>query len=167
MSCYRKIIHSYKETVSLTSTKAWDLICSMKCLFDNLEETDKEKFWEVMKDIHEDIKGKHFDEVYAEYEVSDMYSTNIRGVVVRGEVISFKEAEKVYENYKRFFKQPANVWDVYVALNAQYHDYYTLYYEWLDGDEAKVHEKIILSAITFWFKDEDAKEGKVWDYFND
>lgn len=26
----------------------------------------------------------------------------IRGVVVRGEVISFKEAEKVYENYKRF-----------------------------------------------------------------
>ena len=117
MSCYRKIIHSYKETVSLTSTKAWDLICSMECLFDNLEETDKEKFWEVMKDIHEDIKGKHFDEVYAEYEVSDMYSTNIRGVVVR-------------------------------------------------GDEAKVHEKIILSAITFWFKDEDAKEGKVWDYFN-
>ena len=112
-------------------------------------------------------QGKHFDEVYAEYEVSDMYSTNIRGVVVRGEVISFKEAEKVYENYKRFFKQPANVWDVYVALNAQYHDYYTLYYEWLDGDEAKVHEKIILSAITFWFKDEDAKEGKVWDYFND
>ena len=48
-----------------------------------------------------------------------------------------------------------------------YHDYYTLYYEWLDGDEAEVHEKIILSAITFWFKDEDAKEGKVWDYFND
>jgi hypothetical protein len=28
-------------------------------------------------------------------------------------------------------------------------------------------EVIILSAITFWFKDEDAKEGKVWDYFND
>lgn len=46
-------------------------------------------------------------------------------------------------------------------------DNHTLYYEWLDGDEAKVHEKIILSAITFWFKDEDAKEGKVWDYFND
>lgn len=63
--------------------------------------------------------------------------------------------------------QDSNVWDVYVALNAQYHDYYTLYYEWLDGDEAKVHEKTILSAITFWFKDEDAKEGKVWDYFND
>lgn len=32
---------------------------------------------------------------------------------------------------------------------------------------SKVHEKIILSAITFWFKDEDAKEGKVRDYFND
>ena len=31
----------------------------------------------------------------------------------------------------------------------------------------KYMKKIILSAITFWFKDEDAKEGKVWDYFND
>ena len=50
--------------------------------------------YEIQTLVQEDIKGKHFDEVYAEYEVSDMYSTNIRGVVVRGEVISFKEAEK-------------------------------------------------------------------------
>lgn len=31
----------------------------------------------------------------------------------------------------------------------------------------KLDEKIIHSAINFWFEDEDAGSGKVWNYFKD
>lgn len=56
--------------------------------------------------------------------------------------------------------------DVYVALNAQYHDYSRLYTEWYSNiTNEDLDNKIIASAINFWFKDEDAGTGKVWNYF--
>lgn len=42
--------------------------------------------------------------------------------------------------------------DVYVAINAQYHDYSNLFKSWF-GD--RIDHKVIESAIVFWFKDED------------
>lgn len=39
---------------------------------------------------------------------------------------------------------------------------------WLLGGNARgLFGNCGCNNITFWFKDEDAKEGKVWDYFND
>ena len=48
-------------------------------------------------------------------------------------------------------------WDVYVALNAQYHDNIELYKEWFGEDNIEnIKDKIIESAIVNWFEDEDA-----------
>ena len=33
-----------------------------------------------------------------------------------------------------------------------------------DSDEM-IKDKIINSAIVFWFKDEDGEDNKIWDYF--
>lgn len=33
----------------------------------------------LMKDIHEELRGKHFDEVYATYQVDNMYHTDNKG----------------------------------------------------------------------------------------
>lgn len=33
--------------------------------------------------------------------------------------------------------------------------------------EEQLDEKVIYSAINFWFKDEDAGTGKVWNYFKE
>lgn len=55
--------------------------------------------------------------------------------------------------------------DVYVAINAQYHDYCELFKAWF-GDN--IDTKIIESAINFWFKDDDYKGGcKIWKYFKE
>lgn len=35
------------------------------------------------------------------------------------------------------------------------------------NDGSKKDEKVIYSAINFWFKDEDAGTGKVWNYFKE
>lgn len=52
--------------------------------------------------------------------------------------------------------------DVYVAINAQYHDYCKLFDSWFGGN---IDNKVFESAITFWFKDVDFDGDKVWDIF--
>lgn len=55
--------------------------------------------------------------------------------------------------------------DVYIALNAQYHDYCDLFKAWF-GDN--IDSKIVESAVNFWFKDNDYKgSNKVHDYFKE
>jgi hypothetical protein len=51
----------------------------------------------------------------------------------------------------------------YVAINAQYHDYAKLFEEWFGGN---IDNKVFESAITFWFKDVDFDDDKVWEYFH-
>ena len=59
-------------------------------------------------------------------------------------------------------------WSPNVAVNAQYHDYIRMYKQWFPNlTEEQLDEKIIHSAINFWFEDEDAGSGKVWNYFKD
>lgn len=53
--------------------------------------------------------------------------------------------------------------DVYVAINAQYHDYCKLFDSWFGGN---IDNKVFESAITFWFKDVDFDGDKVWEYFH-
>lgn len=53
-----------------------------------------------------------------------------------------------------------------VAINAQYHDYIRLYSEWFRNiNKNELDNKIIESAITFYFKDEDSGSTKTWNYF--
>lgn len=52
---------------------------------------------------------------------------------------------------------------IYVAINAQYHDYAKLFEEWFGGN---IDNKVFESAITFWFKDVDFDGDKVWEYFH-
>lgn len=43
-----------------------------------------------------------------------------------------------------------------------------LYQDWFPNlTEEQLDEKVIYSAINFWFKDEDAGTGKVWNYFKE
>ena len=45
-------------------------------------------------------------------------------------------------------------------------DYIRMYKQWFPNlTEEQLDEKIIHSAINFWFEDEDAGSGKVWNYF--
>ena len=53
---------------------------------------------------------------------------------------------------------------IYIAINAQYHDYAPLFKTWF---REGIEHKIIESAIVFWFCDVDYNgESKIDDYFN-
>lgn len=126
-----------------------------------MDHEDKKRLMEMMLEGNE---GEHFNESYAKYTVSQMYHTE-NGRKYVGEKFDMSKAKDVCERYRGIIPQSVTHADVYVAINAQYHDYCELFKAWF-GDN--IDTKIIESAINFWFKDDDYKGGcKIWKYFKE
>lgn len=112
------------------------------------------------------LRGKHFDEVYATYQVDNMYHTDNKGNKITSPMFTPIDVRKLYDKKFKSINSNITFWDVYVALNAQYHDNIELYKEWFGEDNIEnIKDKIIESAIVNWFEDEDAGIEKVWNYF--
>ena len=92
--------------------------------------------------------------------VCNMHHT-CKGVLEKGEKYSLDKTIQVYEKFKEELKKVSYL-ELYVALNAQYHDYANLYHHWFGED---ICEKICLSTINFWFADEDYDGCKIYNYF--
>lgn len=108
--------------------------------------------------------GEHFTESEAMDLVSDMYHTE-GGRKYSGEKFDIHKAKEICERYRGVIPVSATPTDVYVAINSQCHDYVELFKSWF-GDN--VDQKIIESAIIFWFKDVDCKSrNKVVSYFKE
>lgn len=165
MSKYKDIINSYKEA-NVSSTELYNGIMSLHNVFDYVEKQDNKTFWKSMRKLHESIKGAHFDEEYAKWQVSAMYHTANNGKVCKGEIYNYDCAKNVFDKYVHNINSSITVWDVYVAINAQYHDYIRLYSEWFRNiNKNELDNKIIESAIIFYFKDGDSGSTKTWNYF--
>lgn len=80
-----------------------------------------------------------------------------------GEKYDMNKAHEICERYKEVLPDDVEPCDVYVAINAQYHDYCKLFDSWFGGN---IDNKVFESAITFWFKDVDFDGDKVWEYFH-
>ena len=142
------------------------LVRNFKDIVENKNDKDNEMFWCIMKDIHEELRGKHFDEVYATYQVDNMYHTDNKGNKITSPMFTPIDVRKLYDKKFKSINSNITFWDVYVALNAQYHDNIELYKEWFGEDNIEnIKDKIIESAIVNWFEDEDAGIEKVWNYF--
>lgn len=106
--------------------------------------------------------GYHFDEHEAKEVVEQMYHVKDNKKYV-GEKYDMNKAHEICERYKEVLPNDVEPCDVYVAINAQYHDYAKLFEEWFGGN---IDNKVFESAITFWFKDVDFDGDKVWEYFH-
>lgn len=110
------------------------------------------------------MSEEHFIPSEAEYIVSEMYHTE-NGRRYTGEKYDFEKAKEVCERYRGFLPSAVTPVDIYVAINAQYHDYANLFRSWF-GD--RIDHKVIESAIVFWFKDEDNPgTSKLVNYFRE
>lgn len=88
--------------------------------------------------------------------------------LVRGKIEASADGKHLLEEQLKLVKllksnNDVEPCDVYVAINAQYHDYAKLFEEWFGGN---IDNKVFESAITFWFKDVDFDGDKVWEYFH-
>lgn len=107
-------------------------------------------------------EGEHFNEHEAREVVEEMYHVKDNKKFI-GEKYDIHKAKEVCERYKEVLPNDVEVYDVYVAINAQYHDYAKLYENWFSGN---IDSKVFESAIVFWFKDVDFDGDKVWEYFH-
>lgn len=80
-------------------------------------------------------------------------------------VIYMQKAHEVCSKFKDKLEEDIEVADVYVAINAQYHDYCKLFEKWFG--KGNFDDMIFESAIDFWFDDVDFGEDKLWKYFNE
>lgn len=108
--------------------------------------------------------NEHFNEHTARTIVSEMYHTE-NGRKYVGEKFSMMKAKEVHERLKDRIPHDVTIADVYVAINAQFHDYGELFKSWFG---ANIESKIIESAVVFWFKDPDYNKGfKLTEYFKE
>lgn len=133
-------------------------------MMDEPDYSDKDKLFRMMLE-DDGSTNNHFNESTAKYLVSQMYHTS-GGRKFVGEKYDMSKAKEITERYRGIIPQSATYADVYVALNAQYHDYCELLKVWF-GDN--IDTKVVESAINFWFKDDDYKSGdsKVYKYFRE
>ena len=129
---------------------------------DHMGSDDMDRAMRYMRDSMS--RGDHFSESEAEYLVSRMYHTE-NGRKYSGEKFDMHKAKEVCERYRGILPTSVTAADVYVAINSQYHDYAELFRSWFtDG----IEQRVIESAIVFWFKDADCKsENKVVGYFRE
>lgn len=81
----------------------------------------------------------------------------------QGEHFSMQKSIEVYNRFKTMLGEIPPEY-VYIALNAQYHDYIGLFKSWFGNN---IDSKIIESAIVFWFADDDYREDcKIEKYFD-
>lgn len=98
----------------------------------------------------------------AKYIVANMHHEE-GSKVISGEYFAYDKTREIMRRYANIIGKDIDCIEFYIAINAQYHDYAALFKSWFGNN---IDHKIIESAITFWFKDEDYKhESKVKEYF--
>ena len=111
--------------------------------------------------MYTNMSDEHFDAHEAKQIVAEMYHYDMNRRHT-GEHFDMRKAEEILAKYKDSFVSKATPEDVYVAINATYHDLCGLFKSWFGSN---MDERSILTAITFWFKDDDYQGNKILDYF--
>lgn len=132
---------------------------------EEMREPQPDKYWDIMRKTHEMMYGMHFDAVYAEWQVDHMYHIGDDGREYKGERWSLKDTNGVMQKYRGRIPGEYNEYDVYVALNAQWHDTIcTAKRHFSTIEEAESY--VIDEAVAVWFNDQDwPSHDKVWRYF--
>lgn len=73
----------------------------------NKEIDERVRQLQLMKDIHEELRGKHFDEVYATYQVDNMYHTDNKGNKITSPMFTPIDVRKLYD--KKFKSINSNI----------------------------------------------------------
>ena len=155
---YKEQIREYQAKGLGSEKKMWASIDVMEEAMEKLREKDPEAYDEAMRDLHEVFCGPHYNECFGKMDVAAMRHKGKAGEH-KGEHWNMEQVATAIKGMS--IPGNTNIWDVYVALNANWHDKEVKFSEWFGPDAEK---KIIEDAINFYFLDDDAPEGKVWIY---
>lgn len=158
---YKELIKDYNAKGFGSEKKMWDSIYALEDAMECLKEKDPEKYDEAMRDLHEVFCGPHYNEPFARKDVASMHHKNAKGEIIKGEHWNIEQVTTAAKGLS--VPSTASLWDVYVALNANWHDKEVKFAEWFGQD---VEKRIVEDAISFYFNDADAPDGKIWLYMD-
>lgn len=131
----------------------WESIDDVDMLLCEMKKLDESVYWRFMRKAAGRLHKHHYCKMFAEYDVSQMHSTDGSGRRYRGEHWSAEEV--VSATSAMSFPQGVTEWDKYVAFNTMWHDLH----KQLPDDE------ILKIAHLVYFCDEDYRPDsgtKIW-----
>lgn len=162
---YENIIRESFAKFKGDESAMWASIRLVNNTLNKIKEENPSLYWGFMRDAHEIMQGKHYNEAYAKWEVEQMHHKSPDGTIHRGEHWTKEQTNNVMMKYKAMLPAEITPCDFYVALNSQWHDYICWAKAHFEGDK-EAEEAIIEGAVAFWFKDDDwPAHDKVWCYF--
>lgn len=162
MTVYEIVKDNYQKVKS-DDNVMWKVIKMVSDALEPMGNINPKEYWKMIKDIYAEICGWHFNEKFAEWQVSQLKYKGVDGRDYKGAHWSKQQTDMVHEKYKSKIPSNYNGWDVYVGLNALYSDLCKSKYE---RHPDTYEQEIIEDAIAFWFCDLDMPDGKVFWYFN-
>lgn len=140
---------------------------SVKALSDFVDQQSEEEKAKVLKKVYEAMTGGHFNQHFAEEQISKMMFTDRTGVVKTAPFFTMETIKAIYEQIKDTIK-PYNVYDFAVVMNMIKSDNDVLLRKWFPSiTEADLQQKIIEASVN-WLDDPDyvPMNTKAWSYFN-
>lgn len=153
---YRYMVDHAKKAGLTNEKTMWESIDSFSELLEELKESHPQMYWDFMREQHGIMFHNHYDQSFAEYDVSQMHYTDKNGVKHYGAYWTAEQIESATQGMK--FPQGTTKWDKFVAFNAAYSDFCR------DFDDAQ----ILKIGWLFYFADEDwGSDTKIWEYMDD
>lgn len=126
-----------------------------------MKETNKKEYWKLMRQVYGLMSGGHYNEEFANHDVSQIAYTGKDGKSHAGAYWTCEQIEEATRGMQ--FPSGVTKWDKYVAFNAMKSDLCKSFDD----------EQILKAAYDFYFMDEDwsdisGRSGsptKVWEYF--
>lgn len=153
---YRHMVDHAKKAGLTNEKTMWGSIDSFSELLEELKESHPQMYWDFMREQHGIMFHNHYDEAFANWDVSQMHYTDKNGVKHYGAYWTAEQIESATQGMR--FPQGTTKFDKFVAFNAAYSDFCR------DFDDAQ----ILKIGWLFYFADEDwGSDTKIWEYMDD
>lgn len=147
-----KMFERAKKAGVASESKMWSSVAAMAPALAILKAEHPDDYWSLMRNQHEILWGPHYDEDFAEHDVTMLRWTDKDGMTHSGP--HWSKEQVVDATAGMNFPGGTTDCDKYVAMNSFYADLCK------DIDDGM----IIKLAHRYFFGDEDAPQGKIWRY---
>jgi hypothetical protein len=149
---YKEMLEKAKSKGLTSEALMWESIEELEEMLCELKERNPHKYWKFMRKQHGMLHKNHYDEEFALWDVKHIKYKDKSGELHEGAYWSMEQIKDATKGMA--FPPEVTDWDKYVAFNSMKAD---LAKSFDDGD-------ILKAAYDFYFRDDDAPQGKIWLY---
>lgn len=152
---YKEMLEKAKIDGVANEKTMWNSVDSLSKMLCVMKKEHPDAYWDFMREQHGIMYSNHYDQEFAEYDVSVMKYTNKDGKERIGAYWTIEQIEQATMNMR--FPQGTTKWDKYVAFNAAYSDFCKKFED----------AEILNIGHLFFFADEDwGSSTKIWEYMH-